>query len=54
MGNAGIARELLRYVRVSRAGDPRCAFARPDQPGVRETAAQAAAPIRRAGADVTS
>jgi hypothetical protein len=35
MGNAGIARELLRYVRVCRGDDPRYAFAWPDQPAVR-------------------
>ncbi|MPY37502.1 lanthionine synthetase C family protein [Streptomyces adustus] len=34
MGNAGIARELLRYARVRRGGDPRYAFAWPDQPPV--------------------
>lgn len=31
MGNAGIVRELLRFVRLSRGGDPRYAFAWPDQ-----------------------
>ncbi|MGW1541645.1 lanthionine synthetase LanC family protein [Streptomyces sp. NPDC002309] len=31
MGSAGIVRELLRYVRLSRGGDPRYAFAWPDQ-----------------------
>ncbi|MFI7293837.1 lanthionine synthetase LanC family protein [Streptomyces sp. NPDC050121] len=54
MGNAGIARELLRYVRVCIGGDPRYAFAWPDQPAVRGAAAQATEPIRRAGTDVTS
>ncbi|MGW5285267.1 lanthionine synthetase LanC family protein [Streptomyces collinus] len=34
MGNAGIVRELLRFVRLSRGGDPRYAFAWPDQPPV--------------------
>ncbi|MGJ5748911.1 lanthionine synthetase LanC family protein [Streptomyces puniciscabiei] len=34
MGNAGIVRELLRFVRLSRGGDPRYAFAWPDQPAV--------------------
>ncbi|MEV8569478.1 lanthionine synthetase LanC family protein [Streptomyces sp. NPDC051322] len=34
MGNAGIVRELLRFVRLSRGGDPRYAFAWPDQPSV--------------------
>ncbi|MCM2580176.1 lanthionine synthetase LanC family protein [Streptomyces meridianus] len=34
MGNAGIVRELLRFVRLSRGGDPRYAFAWPDQPQV--------------------
>ncbi|WP_406336273.1 lanthionine synthetase LanC family protein [Streptomyces sp. NBC_00203] len=32
MGNAGIARELLRFVRVSRGEDPAYAFTWPDQP----------------------
>ncbi|MFE6619060.1 lanthionine synthetase LanC family protein [Streptomyces sp. NPDC057740] len=35
MGNAGIVRELLRYVRISRGGDPAYAFAWPDQPAPR-------------------
>ncbi|MFF9200283.1 lanthionine synthetase LanC family protein [Streptomyces sp. NPDC014986] len=34
MGNAGIVRELLRFVRLCRGGDPRYAFAWPDQPPV--------------------
>ncbi|MFF2203547.1 lanthionine synthetase LanC family protein [Streptomyces sp. NPDC058145] len=34
MGNAGIVRELLRFVRLSRGGDPHYAFAWPDQPPV--------------------
>lgn len=34
MGNAGIVRELLRYVRLARGGDPRYAFTWPDQPPV--------------------
>ncbi|MEV5984812.1 lanthionine synthetase LanC family protein [Streptomyces sp. NPDC052051] len=34
MGNAGIVRELLRFVRLSRGGDPRYAFTMPDQPPV--------------------
>ncbi|MEU4148295.1 lanthionine synthetase LanC family protein [Streptomyces parvulus] len=34
MGNAGIVRELLRFVRLARGGDPRYAFTWPDQPGV--------------------
>ncbi|MGW2783032.1 lanthionine synthetase LanC family protein [Streptomyces populi] len=34
MGNAGIVRELLRFVRLSRDGDPRYAFTWPDQPPV--------------------
>jgi hypothetical protein len=38
MGNAGIVRELLRFVRLSRGGDPAYAFNWPDQP-----------PVRRAG-----
>lgn len=33
-GNAGIVRELLRFVRVSRGADPAYAFGRPDQPAV--------------------
>lgn len=35
MGNAGIVRELLRFVRLSRGGDPTYAVAWPDQPVVR-------------------
>ncbi|MFI7405253.1 lanthionine synthetase LanC family protein [Streptomyces sp. NPDC049541] len=38
MGNAGIVRELLRFVRLSRGGDPAYAFGWPDQPPVRRTA----------------
>ncbi|WP_079249343.1 lanthionine synthetase LanC family protein [Streptomyces sp. IMTB 2501] len=34
MGDAGIVRELLRFVRLIRRGDPRYAFAWPDQPPV--------------------
>ncbi|MGW3865568.1 lanthionine synthetase LanC family protein [Streptomyces sp. NPDC005047] len=34
MGNAGIVRELLRFVRLARGGDPRYAFTWPDQPAV--------------------
>ncbi|MEV6537691.1 lanthionine synthetase LanC family protein [Streptomyces sp. NPDC051665] len=34
MGSAGIVRELLRFVRLGRGGDPRYAFAWPDQPPV--------------------
>ncbi|WP_198412645.1 lanthionine synthetase LanC family protein [Nocardioides mangrovicus] len=34
MGNAGIARELLRWTRVEAGGDPRYAVALPDQPVV--------------------
>ncbi|MEU2051707.1 lanthionine synthetase LanC family protein [Streptomyces bungoensis] len=34
MGNAGIVRELLRFVRLSRGGAPRYACAWPDQPPV--------------------
>ncbi|MDQ0993761.1 lanthionine synthetase LanC family protein [Streptomyces sp. V3I7] len=40
MGNAGIARELLRFVRVSRDGAPDYAFPWPDQPPVCRPAAQ--------------
>lgn len=54
MGNAGIARELMRFARLSRGGDPDYAFAWPDQPAVRRNAGQATDPIRPAGADVTS
>ncbi|MET7687522.1 lanthionine synthetase LanC family protein [Streptomyces sp. NPDC005483] len=50
-GGAGIVRELLRFVRLSRGGDARYAFAWPDQPQV---SAQATEPIRRTGSDVTS
>jgi hypothetical protein len=49
MGNAGIVRELLRFVRLRRAGDPRYAFAWPDQPEV-----PARAPIRPSDADAES
>ncbi|MFJ8629515.1 lanthionine synthetase LanC family protein [Streptomyces sp. NPDC093568] len=45
MGNAGIVRELLRFVRLGRGGDPGYAFAWPDQPAPR---AQATDPIRPA------
>ncbi|SES36143.1 Lanthionine synthetase C-like protein [Streptomyces sp. yr375] len=55
MGNAGIVRELLRYVRLSRGGDPRYAFTWPDQPAVRVAVVQATEPIRPVGgADVVS
>jgi hypothetical protein len=50
-GSAGIVRELLRFVRLSRGGDPGYAFMWPDQPRV---SAQATEPIRRTGSDVTS
>ncbi|MFF7934759.1 lanthionine synthetase LanC family protein [Streptomyces sp. NPDC007940] len=50
-GSAGIVRELLRFVRLSRGGDPRYTFTWPDQPLV---SAQATEPIRRGGTDVTS
>ncbi|MFD3613690.1 lanthionine synthetase LanC family protein [Streptomyces sp. NPDC058676] len=53
-GNAGIARELTRFVRLSRGGDPDYAFAWPDQPPVRRSTFQATDPIRPAGTDVTS
>ncbi|WP_369388332.1 lanthionine synthetase LanC family protein [Streptomyces sp. CG1] len=49
MGNAGIVRELLRFVRLSRGDDPRYAFAWPDQPPV-----PAQARIRRCGTDAVS
>ena len=35
MGTAGIVRELLRFVRLGRGGDPVYAFGWPDQPAVR-------------------
>ncbi|NUQ98798.1 MAG: hypothetical protein HOY79_20335 [Streptomyces sp.] len=35
MGNAGVVRELLRFIRICRGGDPAYAFGRPDQPAVR-------------------
>lgn len=38
MGNAGIVRELLRFVRVSRGADPAYAFTWPDQPVVGQAA----------------
>ncbi|WP_405867945.1 lanthionine synthetase LanC family protein [Streptomyces sp. NBC_00005] len=41
MGNAGIVRELLRFVRLSRGGDPAYAFDWPDQPSVRRAAGAA-------------
>ncbi|MFG1670067.1 lanthionine synthetase LanC family protein [Streptomyces sp. Y7] len=49
MGSAGIVRELLRHVRISRGGAPAYAFAWPDQPAPRS---QATDPIRPAGPDV--
>ncbi|MEV6056249.1 lanthionine synthetase LanC family protein [Streptomyces sp. NPDC052107] len=49
MGNAGIVRELLRFVRLSRGGDPRYAFTWPDQPPVRVRAT-----IRPSCSDATS
>ncbi|WP_329222119.1 lanthionine synthetase C family protein [Streptomyces sp. NBC_01485] len=54
MGNAGIVRELLRYLRLSKGGDRRYAFTWPDQPAVRLAATQATEPIRPAGIDVAS
>ncbi|GCB44991.1 hypothetical protein SNL152K_2281 [Streptomyces sp. NL15-2K] len=54
MGNAGIARELLRFVRLNRGGAPDYAFAWPDQPPVRRNAVQATDPIRPGGWDGTS
>nr|WP_235034584.1 hypothetical protein [Streptomyces sp. SLBN-115] len=54
MGNAGIARELLRHVRLSRGGDPRYAFTWPDQPAVSGAAAQATEPIRPVGTELAS
>ncbi|MGW0911484.1 lanthionine synthetase LanC family protein [Streptomyces sp. NPDC002784] len=54
MGTAGIARELLRWVRLSRGGAPDYAFAWPDQPAVRWDPAQATEPMRRAGAEAVS
>ncbi|MFF8974772.1 lanthionine synthetase LanC family protein [Streptomyces sp. NPDC014995] len=56
MGNAGIVRELLRFVRLSESGDPHYAFAWPDQPVVRRLTLppQATDPILPAGTDVTS
>ncbi|MFC8363105.1 lanthionine synthetase LanC family protein [Streptomyces griseorubiginosus] len=50
-GSAGIVRELLRFVRLSRGGAPGYAFAWPDQPPV---SVQATDPIRRGGSAVTS
>ncbi|WP_461062123.1 lanthionine synthetase LanC family protein [Streptomyces pseudoechinosporeus] len=52
MGNAGIARELMRYVRLGRGGDPDYAFSWPDQPTVRRSASRATDPIRPASSDV--
>lgn len=37
MGSAGIVRELLRFVRISRSDTPDYAFTWPDQPSVRRT-----------------
>ncbi|MGV9455079.1 lanthionine synthetase LanC family protein [Streptomyces sp. NPDC003635] len=54
MGNAGIARELLRHVRLIRGGAVDYAFAWPDQPPVRRPAGQATEPMRPAGAEVAS
>lgn len=50
-GDGGRVRERLRFVRLSRGGDPGDASTRPDQ---RPVTAQATEPIRRAGADVPS
>lgn len=44
MGNAGIARELLRFVRLERGGDPSYAFTWPDQPVVNRPALLAPPP----------
>ncbi len=49
MGNAGIVRELLRFVRLSRGGDPRYTFTWPDQPPV-----PAPPRIRPSGTDAAS
>jgi hypothetical protein len=49
-GSAGIVRELLRFVRLSRGGDPGYAFTWPDQPQV---SAQATDPILRTGSEVS-
>ncbi|MFF3916972.1 lanthionine synthetase LanC family protein [Streptomyces sp. NPDC001852] len=49
MGNAGVVRELLRFVRLSRGGDPRYAFTWPDQPAV-----PARATVRLSGTDAMS
>ncbi len=54
MGNAGIARELLRWVRLNRGGAPDYAFAWPDQPAVRRASGQATEPIRPAGVEAAS
>ncbi|MFI7104596.1 lanthionine synthetase LanC family protein [Streptomyces sp. NPDC050161] len=45
MGNAGIVRELLRFVRVSRGTDPTYAVTWPDQPAVSQTLASPTAPF---------
>ncbi len=45
MGNAGIVRELLRFIRASNGGDPAYAIAWPDQP-----AASTSAPYQRTDA----
>ncbi|WP_020133506.1 lanthionine synthetase LanC family protein [Streptomyces sp. 351MFTsu5.1] len=50
-GSAGIVRELLRFVRLSRGGEAGYAFTWPDQPAV---SVQATDPIRRGGSAVTS
>ncbi|MFC9154190.1 hypothetical protein ACFTT0_04280 [Streptomyces bauhiniae] len=49
LGNAGIVRELLRFVRLRGGGDPRCTFAWPDQPPV-----PAQATIRNCGTNAVS
>ncbi|MEU9734440.1 lanthionine synthetase LanC family protein [Streptomyces sp. NPDC048002] len=54
MGNAGIVRELLRFVRLSRGGAPDYAAGWPDQPPVRRGVPQATEPIRPAGAALVS
>lgn len=49
MGNAGIVRELLRFVRISRGDAPAYVFGWPDQPTVNQTAAAVRVPL---GAEV--
>ncbi|MEE4418949.1 lanthionine synthetase LanC family protein [Streptomyces bugieae] len=49
MGNAGIVRELLRFVRMSRGGDPAYVVAWPDQPVVHRNGSSGRASVPLSG-----